>query len=125
MADKEYHEAVTALDRGDADAFLDNFFKAIHHRYDIEKPVVKRFIRRKINQLLLLREENRQLRDAAAGRSDFLQRLAAEYTLMGKDCEREGMPDAAIANYRKALELWPEAKEPQRRIKKLQRPNKN
>ena len=125
MADKEYHEAVTALDRGDADAFLDNFFKAIHHRYDIEKPVVKRFIRRKINQLLLLREENRQLRDAAAGRSDFLQRLAAEYTLMGKDCEREGMPDAAIANYRKALELWPDAKEPQRRIKKLQRPNKN
>jgi hypothetical protein len=41
---------------------------------------------------------------------------------MGKDCEREGMPDAAIANYRKALELWPDAKEPQRRIKKLQRP---
>ena len=125
MADKEYHDAVIALDRSDADAFLDNFFKAIHHRYDLEKPVVKRFIRRKLNQLLHLREENQQLRDAAAGRSDFLQRLAAEYTLMGKDCEREGMPDAAIANYRKALELWPDAKEPQRRIKKLERNKKN
>ena len=122
MADKEYHDAVAALDNSDADAFLDNFFKAIHHRYDLEKPVIRRFIRRKLNQLLSLREENRQLREAAAGRSDFLQRLAAEYTLMGKDCEREGMPDAAIANYRKALELWPDAKEPQRRIKKLQRP---
>ena len=122
MADKEYHDAVVALDNNDADAFLDNFFKAIHHRYDLEKPVVRRFIRRKLNQLFALCEENRQLREAAAGRSDFLQRLAAEYTLMGKDCEREGMPDAAIANYRKALELWPDAKEPQRRIKKLQRP---
>ena len=125
MADKEYHDAVIALDRSDVDAFLDNFFKAIHHRYDIEKPIVKRFIRRKLNQLLHLREENQQLRAAAAGRSDFLQRLAAEYTLMGKDCEREGMPDAAIANYRKALELWPDAKEPQRRIKKLERNKKN
>ncbi len=125
MADKEYHDAVIALDRSDANTFLDNFFKAIHHRYDLEKPVVKRFIRRKLNQLLHLREENQQLRDAAAGRSDFLQRLAAEYTLMGKDCEREGMPDAAIANYRKALELWPDAKEPQRRIKKLERNKKN
>ena len=125
MADKEYHDAVAALDSGDADAFLDNFFKAIHHRYDLEKPIIRRYIRLKINQLLHLREENSQLRKTAAGRSDFLQRLAAEYTLMGKDCEREGMDDAALANYRKALELWPDAREPQRRIKKLERQNKN
>ena len=45
---------------------------------------------------------------------------AAEYTLMGKDCEREGMPDAAIANYKKALYLYPDAPEPKRRLKKLE-----
>ena len=119
QADKEYHDAVKALDAGDADAFLDNFFKAIHHRYDIEKPHIKRFIRRKLNQLLALREENQRLTDAAEQQAAFLRKLAHEYTLMGKECEREGMTAAAIANYKKALQLCPDAKEPQRRLKKI------
>ena len=54
---------------------------------------------------------------------NLLKRLAAEYTLMGKECEREGMPDAAIANYKKALSLYPEAPEPKRRLKKLEKNN--
>ncbi len=124
MADKEYHDAVAALDAGDAEGFLVNFFKAIHHRYDIEKPIARRYIRRKLHQLLQLREENRRLLEEREKQEAFLQRLAAEYTLMGKECEREGMADAAIANYQKAIELYPEAKEPQRRIKKLKK-NKN
>ena len=49
----------------------------------------------------------------------MLKRLAAEYTLMGKECEHEHMPEAAAANYRKALELYPEAHEAKRRLKKL------
>ncbi|MBO4850265.1 MAG: AAA family ATPase [Prevotella sp.] len=121
QADKEYHDAVVALEEGDADKFLDNFFKAIHHRYDIEKPREKRFIRRKLNQLLALRKENERLRQEQVRQQKFLRKLAAEYTLMGKDCEREGMPDAAISNYRKALELHPDAQEPRRRIKKLEK----
>ncbi len=121
MADKEYHDAVEAFDDGDAEAFLTHFFKAIHHRYDIEKPVVRRFIRLKLNQLFVQREENRLLRDEAKKKKAFLRRLAAEYTIMGKDCEHVGMTDAAIANYRKALELYPEALEPQKRIKRLQK----
>ncbi len=124
MADKEYHDALVALDANDADGFLDNFFKAIHHRYDIEKPLPKRFIRMKLNQLLSLRKENEELRKEKNRQMAFLQKLAAEYTLMGKECEHEGMPDAALSNYRKALELYPEAREPQRRIKKLEKNNK-
>ena len=124
MADKEYHDAVVALDTGDAEGFLDNFFKAIHHRYDIEKPIARRYIRRKLYQLLQLREENRQLREERERQSSFLQRLAAEYTLMGKECEHEGMNDAAIANYQKALELYPEANEPRRRLNKLKKNKK-
>ena len=54
----------------------------------------------------------------------FLRKLAHEYTLMGKECEREGMTAAAIANYKKALQLCPEAKEPQRRLKKLEKDTK-
>ncbi|MBR3089219.1 MAG: AAA family ATPase [Prevotella sp.] len=120
QADKEYHDAVKAFDAGDMDAFLDNFFKAIHHRYDIEKPEVKRFIRRKLNQLSNVRKENQMLREERKRQQSFLKKLSVEYTSLGKDCEREGMPDAAIANYKKALYLYPDAPEPKRRLKKLE-----
>ena len=54
-------------------------------------------------------------------RDETLKRLSAEYTLLGKECEEEYMTDAAIRNYEKALELCPDAPEPRRRLKKLQR----
>ena len=119
MADKEYHDAVVALNDGDADGFIDNFFKAIHHRYDLDKPLARRFIRRKLNDLLHLKEEIHTLQSAMREKEEYLMRLAAEYVLMGKDCEREGMVEAAIANYKKALELHPECNEAKRKIKKL------
>ena len=119
-ADKEYHDAVSAFNRGDMDAFLNNFFLAIHSRYDIEKPHVKRLIRRKLNVINRQRAEIEQLREEHKQREQLLKRLAAEYTLLGKECEREDMREAAINNYRKALELYPEAQEPKKRLKKLQ-----
>lgn len=119
-ADKEYHDAVSAFDRGDMEAFLNNFFLAIHSRYDIEKPHVKRLIRRKLNVINRQRAEIERLREERKQRDKLLKRLAAEYTLLGKECEREDMREAAINNYRKALELYPEAQEPKRRLKKLQ-----
>ena len=39
--------------------------------------------------------------------------------MLGKECEREHMPEAAAANYRKALELCPDIPEAKRRLKKL------
>jgi hypothetical protein len=39
--------------------------------------------------------------------------------MLGKECEHEHMLDAAIRNYQKALDLYPDAFEAQRRIKKL------
>ena len=118
-ADKEYHDAAQAFDRGDFDTFLSTFFRAIHHRYDIEKPAAKRLIRRKLGIINTLRQENIELKKEMSRRDGLLKRLAAEYTLMGKECEREHMPEAAAANYRKALELYPDAKEAERRMKKL------
>ena len=118
-ADKEYHDAVSAFDRGDMDAFLDSFFLAIHSRYDIEKPQVKRLIRRKLNIVNRQRNEIEQLKEEMQRHETFLKRLAAEYTLLGKECEREHMREAAINNYRKALELYPDALEPKKRLKKL------
>lgn len=118
-ADKEYHDAVKAFDAGDYDTFLKNFFLAIHSRYDIENPVAKRFIRRKLNTINQLREENRRLYEEKRQRDTFLKKLAVEYVMLGKECEKEHMNEAAIANYRKALQLFPDYPEAQRRLKNL------
>jgi tetratricopeptide (TPR) repeat protein len=121
-ADREYHEAVMAFNQGRFDIFLDTFFKAIHSRYDIEKPAAKRFIRRKLNIINQQRQQIATLADELHAKQELLKRLAAEYTLMGRECEREHMTDAAIRNYEKALELYPDAGDAQRRLKKLRKP---
>jgi len=120
-ADKEYHDAVKAFDRGDYDKFIKSFFIAIHSRYDIEKPAAKRLIRKKLGIINRLKEENARLETKIKEQEDFLKRLAVEYTLLGKECEKEKMKDAAIANYRKALKLYPDAPEAKRRLKKLEK----
>jgi len=120
-ADRQYHDAVEAFNRGDFGQFIDQFFLAIHSRYDIENPHTRRFIRRKLNVINTLNSEVAALKQEKAQRETMLKRLAAEYSLMGKECEREGMSDAAIRNYEKALELWPEAPEPAKRLKKLKK----
>ena len=130
-ADREYHDAVRAFDLGDFDRFLDNFFKAIHSRYDIEKPHIKRFIRHKLEiinrqkrEIMQLKEthaaEIKTLKAEIASKQELLKRLAAEYTILGRECEHEHMIDAAIRNYEKALELYPDAGDAKRRLKKIQ-----
>ena len=118
-ADQEYHEAINAFDRRDFDAFLKYFFMAIHSRYDLERPEVQRYIRRKLGIINLLHNEKQQLEEELRRHEELLKRLAVEYTLLGKECEAEHMTDAAIRNYEKALELYPAAPEPKRRLKKL------
>lgn len=120
-ADREYHDAVKSFDHGDFDGFLYNFFKAIHSRYDIEKPLVRRFIRKKLNVINTLRAENQQLRNEKKEQEKFLKKLAVEYVMLGKECEAEHMADAAIANYEKALKLCPDFPEAKRRLKKLKK----
>lgn len=123
-ADKEYHEAIAAFDKGDFDAFIKYFFLAIHSRYDIEKPGAKRLIRRKLNIINRQKAEIDNLRDEICKHNEMLKRLSAEYTLMGKECEHEHMTEAAIANYQKALELYPEAHDAKHRLEKINKKNK-
>ncbi len=131
-ADREYRDAVRAFDKGDFGAFLDSFFKAIHSRYDIEKPHIKRYIRSKLEiinrqkrAIIEIQERDKKeiikLREELDAKNEQLKRLAAEYTILGRECEREHMPEAAIRNYQKALELYPDAGDAKRRLKKLQK----
>jgi len=120
-ADRAYYETAAAFDKGDMQTALDCFFLAIHSRYDIEQPTAKRLIRRKLNIINRQQEELFRLREIIRSKEEFLKRLAIEYTIMGRDCEREHMAKAAIRNYEKALELCPEVSEARRRIKKLRK----
>ena len=130
-ADREYHDAVRAFDKGDFTDFLSHFFTAIHLRYDIEKPHIQRYIRSKLGIINRQRQELARLKTEHAAevealqkeihqKNELLKRLAAEYTILGRECEHEHMTDAAIRNYEKALELYPDANDARRRLKKLQ-----
>ena len=131
-ADREYRDAIRAFDSLDFGRFLDHFFTAIHLRYDIEKPHIRRYIRHKLDIIRRQQRTIEQLQQQHASeiqalqsqldqKNELLKRLAAEYTIMGRECEHEHMTDAAIRNYEKALELYPDAGDARRRLKKLQK----
>ena len=120
-ADKLYHDTVKAFDAGDMQATLDNFFLAIHSRYDIERPIVRRFIRRKLDIINQKSREIEHLKSEIKSKEKFLKKLAVEYVVMGRECEKEHFTEAAIRNFEKALELSPDIPEAKRRLKKLKK----
>lgn len=119
QADLWYASAARSFDKGDFQACLDDFFRAIHARYDIEKPAVRRLIQCKLNVINQLREENRALRMAAIEKEKALVKYAREYVSMGDECLRHDMKEAALRNYEKAVALCPQLKEAWKKIQKL------
>ena len=75
QADIQYVASVKAFDKGNFAEFLEAFFKAIHSRYDIEKPLIQRFIRRKLGIINRLKEENRLLKKVQLLKKVILQLL--------------------------------------------------
>lgn len=109
QADVQYAAAARAFDKGDFEACLEQFFLAIHSRYDIEKPTARRLIRRKLGVINLLREQKRKLQEQMTAQQKSLQKYAREYLLMGNECITQAHDiRAALANYDKAIELYPE-----------------
>lgn len=107
-ADRCYHAAVKAFDDDKIEDCLDHFFKAIHLRYDIEKPTIRRFIQRKLGIIARLKAENKRLRAARDARDEALRKYAHEYYLMGNECVVKARDyRAALANFDKALTLDP------------------
>ena len=94
QADIEYTAAVKAFDKGD---------------YDIEKPLQQRFIRKKLGIINRLKAENLRLKEEMRKSKKSLQKYAEEYYLMGNECITQAHDTrAALANYDKAIELYPE-----------------
>ncbi len=108
QADILYSESVKHFDEGNFEGFLNSFFRAIHSRYDIERPLIKRFIRRKLHIINRLKEENKSLKEKMWEMQKGLEKYAKEYYLMGNECITSAHNNkAAIANYNKAIELMP------------------
>ena len=109
QADVQYVAAIRAFDKGDMAECLEQFFLAIHSRYDIEKPVQRRFIRKKLGVVNTLKEENKRLKEQMRAQQEVLKTYAQEYLLMGNECITQAHDrKAALANYDKALSLYPE-----------------
>ncbi|MCE2617150.1 MAG: tetratricopeptide repeat protein [Phocaeicola sp.] len=108
QADIQYSEAVKAFDEGNFDEALKQFFLAIHSRYDIERPLAKRYIRRKLNIINHLKEQNQNLKTRITEQQKSLEKYAEEYYQMGNECITQAHDaKAALANYNKALEMNP------------------
>lgn len=108
-ADIEYQASVQAFDRNDFRECLSHFFTAIHCRYDIEKPAIKRFIARKLNIINRLKQENAALKQQIAAQQDLMKQYAREYYELGNESILQAHNRrAALANYDKALSLDPQ-----------------
>ncbi len=112
QADVQYAAAARAFAEGDMEECLERFFRAIHSRYDIEKPAPRRLIRSKLNMLNTLRTQNKELKTRLDEQQERLRQYAHEYVLMGNDCITQAHDvRAALANYDKALSLDPDCVE--------------
>ncbi len=113
-ADITYKDAVEMFDKRHFQEFLDLFYKAIHIRYDIEKPEIKRFIRKKLNVINSIEHEIDALKKLLDDKNKTISKkdrqladLAKEYVQMGDECVLLDSMDAAVANYDKAIKIHP------------------
>ncbi|HOI27985.1 MAG TPA: AAA family ATPase [Paludibacteraceae bacterium] len=107
-ADILYGEAVRKFNERDFDGMIDDFFQAIHSRYDIEKPLAKRFIRRKLGVINQLEEKVKTLREEKEAQRKKFAEMSHEYYLMGNECiVKLKNAKAALANFDKAIFLNP------------------
>lgn len=113
-ADIEYSDASKAFDEGKFGECLDHFFLAIHARYDIEKDYAKRYLRRKLGIINILKAEIESLKQQLKEKQDELNEkqfimndYAKEYYLLGEECLKMEEPKAAIVNFDKAIRMNP------------------
>ena len=108
QADRLYHTAVKQFDKDDFEGSLTALFEAIHLRYDLEKPEIKRLIRKKLNIIKELKQRINDLEKRENDRRETLKKYAYEYYLLGNECITKAHDiRAAIANFDKALALDP------------------
>ena len=108
-ADLLYLQTIKYFDQGNFKDCIDTFFKAIHARYDIEKPLQRRYIQKKLSLINKLKKEKEELNNRLQQQKEALKEYANEYYLMGNECIIKAHDaKAALANFNKALKLYPD-----------------
>lgn len=107
-ADVLYSEANKFFKRRQFSKMLDSFIAAMHSRYDLEKPAVKRLVVQKLSVIPELENKINELKSEIKNREDDLAEMANEFVLMGNECMLKlKNKQAAIANFDKAIKLCP------------------
>ena len=73
-ADFLYLQAINYFDQGNFKDCIDTFFKAIHARYDIEKPLQQRYIQKKLSLINKLKQENEELKKQLQQHTETLKK---------------------------------------------------
>ena len=128
QADMLYASASRAFDQSDFQTCLTDLFRAMHARYDLERPAVQRLIRRKLGVITKQQAEIERLKSKLIEqqkreqeRDKALKRYADEYVQMGDECQQHQMFEAAMRNYDKAVALYPGHKQAWSKIRKLEK----
>lgn len=109
-ADDAYAEALRSIRQKDLLTAFDRFTEALRLRNELDNAVLMRFARMQLRHITSDRHRSDELQASLDLQTEKLRRLAQEYIAMGDECRREGMdPTPVLANYDKAIDLWPEA----------------
>lgn len=106
-ADDLYATAASCADNRRWPEAFDALVEALRARSEIDNPAAVRLMRRKVARIAADREHADSLKAQLDEMRGQMSLLAGEYVSMGDDCVENGMLDAALANYDKALSLSP------------------
>lgn len=121
-----YKTSSKAFDSGDYRKAVSDFTEAAKIKSPLSDDLIQRFVTIKLSRMASLKDEIKQLETVIDSQRKMLYKLAMEYVSMGQDSMSMGnmaMDEgvhygaqktdsiaikAALANYNKALSLWPE-----------------
>ena len=107
-ADEAYRQAAKAFDRGETSLAVDKFLEALVGRNELGNPKVIRLIKMKLAGVGKLKERINELEEQAKGEQSRFDKLAEEYTSLGRECLEEDEFDGALGNFDKALSISPD-----------------
>lgn len=106
-------EVLYAYDVENFDQFVELLTQYIPLPEHINNDITKRFIRRKLSKISLLSAKIEELNATVSRQASTIHKLASEYATLGNELiphikEQPINIKSAIANFDKALNLWPE-----------------
>lgn len=112
-ANRCFAEASKAFDNCDFGKAIDLFTEATERHDELKNPLMKRFLRKKFNKIVELKNVISEIGKILDNQTNKLRSLALEFASMGKEslslCADDPVSvKSAIANFNKALDIWPE-----------------